>query len=158
MSQGLKNLQTAARSCARRERLLDPQAQVQSNPNQNGYGGASHYTDDSGYADELEAEYDPTDGASERSGGSYGYGGSHQHTGSNTSVASLAGMGMNVNGNMGYMMNGVGGGQLTGIGGGVHQGQLSGVNGQGGVNSQGQRLPSMDMGIDAIINRPSGGR
>jgi len=28
----------------------------------------------------------------------------------------------------------------------------------GGVNGQGQRLPSMDMGIDAIINRPSGGR
>jgi hypothetical protein len=34
-------------------------------------------------------------------------------------------------------------------------GQLAGVGGQG---QQGQRLPSMDMGIDAIINRPSVGR
>lgn len=165
MTQGLKNLQTSARSCARRERLSEPSPlpQPQSHglpyvPSQTqgqaGYGGAYQcHTDDSGYADSLELEaesYDNTDGSSERSG-SYGYG--HQHTGSAGSANSLGAMPMNMNGQMmdartSYMVAGMG-----------HQGQLSGAGGMVNMNGQqGQRIPSMDIGIDAIINRPSGGR
>ena len=106
MSQGLKNLQQAARSCARRERMLDTQS---------GQLGAydPRHADDSGIGiDELEAEYD-ADGASEHSGGS------------------------NSNNSMG---------------GGYYQNQ-----GQQHRGYQ-QRLPSMDMGIDAIINRPNNQR
>ncbi|KAE9366896.1 hypothetical protein N431DRAFT_79931 [Stipitochalara longipes BDJ] len=86
MSQGLKNLQTAARSCARRERMLDTS---QNGPYQ--------------------------DGASDRSGSAGAYQGHH--------YSSSAGSG-----------------------------------GSGGYHPHGQRLPSMDMGIDAIINRPGNGR
>ena len=105
MSQGLKNLQQAARSCARRERMLDT-------TNTMGGGGAygdPHHTDDSGIGIDIdEAEYD-ADGASEHSGGS------------------------NSNNSMG---------------GGYYQ------QGQQQHRGYQQRLPSMDMGIDAIINRP----
>jgi len=117
MSQGLKNLQTAARSCARRERLLDSQSHhVQ---NGQGYPGAyaDHHTDDSGIGiDDLEAEYD-ADGASDRSS-TYG----------------------NMNGNP-Y----------------GHQHGNSGSSGgsRGGYHQHGSRLATMDMGIDAIINRPN---
>jgi hypothetical protein len=108
MSQGLKNLQQAARTCARRERMLDTSG---------GNLGAYSHTDDSGIGiDELEAEYD-ADGASEHSGGS------------------------NSNNSMG--------------GGGYYQAQQGGQQHRGYGGHQG-RLPSMDMGIDAIINRPSG--
>src|ERR1700709_1727241 len=67
MSQGLKNLQTSARSCARRERMLDTSSHATSNSLDRTYGAL----DDSGI--DLEAEYD-ADGASEHSGGSNGYG------------------------------------------------------------------------------------
>jgi hypothetical protein len=111
MSQGLKNLQTAARSCARRERMLDT--------SQGGSytGGAYGERDDSGIGlgDDLEAEYD-ADGASDRSGSASAYQGHHY----SSSVGSA------VSGGYGH----------------PHE----------------QRLPSMDMGIDAIINRPSNGR
>jgi hypothetical protein len=53
MSQGLKNLQTAARSCARRERML--------NPSQNApYQGSFGERDDSAISvsDNIEADYD----------------------------------------------------------------------------------------------------
>lgn len=182
MTHGLKNLQTKARSCARRERLSEPSpsalpqpqhhhphlASQNQNQGQGAYGGAYH-TDDSGYADDLEgleaeSYQDHTDGASERSG-SYGYQ-SHQHTGSAGSVASLGGMMPGMGGGGMGAVNGAGmNGQMMDTrtqymvaGMGVHQGGGGGmlnvnVNGQ-----QGQRLPSMDMGIDAIINRPSGGR
>lgn len=108
MSQGLKNLQQAARSSARRERMLDT--------NTMGGGGAygdPHHTDDSGISiDDLEAEYD-ADGASEHSGGSN----------SNNSMG----------GGYGY--------------------QTQAQQRRGGYGHQ-SRLPSMDMGIDSIINRP----
>ncbi|KAL2061174.1 hypothetical protein VTL71DRAFT_7447 [Oculimacula yallundae] len=185
MSQGLKNLQTAARSHARRERMLDPNSTSSSIPNNNNnhhhslsqthsHQGSSSYTEygahtdvDSGYADDLdreleaeaEAEYDADD-ASDRSTANYdhlsgpyqnhNHNHSHNHnhnhslsssTGSssgNGSLRSLAGMG--------------GMGMLGGVG----------VNGMGQYSmhqSQGLgRLPSMDMGIDAIINRAPGGQ
>ncbi|KAH7330543.1 hypothetical protein BKA65DRAFT_539661 [Rhexocercosporidium sp. MPI-PUGE-AT-0058] len=95
MSQGLKNLQTAARSSARREHILDPSSANYSHSHSHGsYTSSEAHTDDSGYADE------------------------HDHD-----------------------IGAVGGMAGTGMGGyGMHQG----------------RLPSMDMGIDAIINRPLG--
>lgn len=162
MSQGLKNLQTSARSCARRERLSDPN----SNPNNNNHYTSlpNGYENDSGYAEDLELggdEYE-ADNNSERSNGSYGYSThSHHHTGSTGSS-----MNGNVGGNMGMNGGGMGMGgaqnmmdsrayMTTGVGSGVGvQYQNQGM----GVNANGQRLPSMDMGIDAIINRPSGGR
>jgi hypothetical protein len=109
MSQGLKNLQTAARSCARRERMLDTS---QSGPYTGAYGGR----DDSGISldDDLEADYDG-DGQSDRSGSASAYQGHH--------YSSSAGSG-----------------------------------GSAIYHPHGQRLPSMDMGIDAIINRPGNGR
>jgi hypothetical protein len=96
MSSGLKNLQTAARSCTRRERL-----ETSTQPHNGAYGDP--HTDDSGIGiDDLEAEYD-ADGGSEHSRGS-----------------------------MAHMRD------------------------QHGRPQYQHRLPSMDMGIDAIINRPNG--
>jgi hypothetical protein len=135
MGQGLKNLQTSARSCARRERMLDPNSNNASQSQSMSHSPYNHSTsylphsDDSGYADELEGE--AYDGASDRSSqynqeyqGSYG----HQHSLSNGSGSSM-GSGM--------------------MGGDPRNAYAVNVGG---------RLPSMDMGIDAIINRPSGNR
>jgi hypothetical protein len=109
MSSGLKNLQQSARSCARRERMLDPNA-----TNNNTYD-PHNGTDDSGIGiDDLEAEYD-ADGASEHSGGS-------------NSNHSLGG---SLGGGYGYQ-----------------------TQTQHRYQGHQSRLPSMDMGIDAIINRP----
>ena len=130
MSHGLKNLQTAARSCSRRERLLDTShPNANPHPDTQNYGAYSaNHTDDSGYADELEAEYD-ADGASDRSSNcqSAGYHPGHHYSASGGSA-----------GSGGPMMDG----RVMGMYGGHGQG----------------RLPSMDMGIDAIINRPGNGR
>jgi hypothetical protein len=125
MSQGLKNLQTAARSASRRERMLDTSSSTTihtpltsssiSHPGSVPTYGAYEHHDDSGYADELEAEYD-ADNASDRSsnGNGNGYVHGHYHTHSASS-------------------------------------SMGGSYGQG-------RVSSMDMGIDAIINRPGNGR
>ncbi|TVY33177.1 hypothetical protein LOCC1_G008139 [Lachnellula occidentalis] len=108
MSQGLKNLQTASRAHARRERMLDTNAGMLSS----GYGRDAH-ADDSGIGiEDLEAEYDA---GSDRSTSAYGGQNGHYHSHSNGSV------------------------------------------GDGRYMPHGQRLPSMDMGIDAIINGPSQG-
>jgi hypothetical protein len=151
MAQGLKNLQTSARSCIRRERMLDPNSTNPSQPHsmsQSPYNNSTSYlphSDDSGYADELEGE--AYDGASDRSSTGYqpgeyqqagqaeyreGYGNGygHQHSLSNASGSS-----------MGSMM---GSGAV-----------MSDPRNAYAVNG---RVPSMDMGIDAIINRPSGSR
>lgn len=128
MSQGMKNLQTASRSSARRDRMLaidTNHTPSSTSPNQT-YG--PYHTDDSGYADDLEAEYD-ADNASDRSSqgqGQYG----HYHSNSGGSGSGLG-------------MSGGGGGSAS-MGGGGYYG-----NG---------RLPSMDMGIENIINRPGNGR
>ncbi|KAH8646561.1 hypothetical protein BGZ60DRAFT_474622 [Tricladium varicosporioides] len=142
MSQGLKNLQTAARSHARHERMLStshslPQQSHSSHSHHPSHSsllpGNNYSADDSGISiEDLEAEYDANhdhDGHSERSSSSVygGHGGGHYHSHSGGSgVGSLDGRG--------YSMQGQGG-------------QGSGQQG---------RLPSMDMGIDAIINRPGG--
>jgi hypothetical protein len=139
MSQGLKNLQTAARSASRRDRMLDTSNSTAihtpltsssiSHPGSSTHGvptyGAYEHHDDSGYADDLEAEYD-ADNASDRSSNANGYVQGHYHTHSASSAGSINGMG--------------------GMGGGY-----------GGQHGQ-SRVSSMDMGIDAIINRPGNGR
>ncbi|PMD37698.1 hypothetical protein L207DRAFT_80389 [Hyaloscypha variabilis F] len=107
MLQGLKNLQIAARSCARRERMLDT--------SQDGPYQGAYKRDDSGLGlgDDLEADYDG-DRAHDRSGSASAYQGHY------------------------YSSSG-------------------GSGGSRGNHPHGQRLPSMDMGIDAIINRPGNG-
>jgi hypothetical protein len=134
MSQGLKNLQASARSCARRERMLDAHTSNTGIP-VGAYDTDPHPEHDSGHTDDsgigidgsdLEAEYD-ADGASDHSG---------SHAGSLS----------------GYAPYGMGGGMSR-------QGMSSGGGRRGrGAPQYGhqQRLPSMDMGIDAIINRPNG--
>lgn len=143
MSQGLKNLQTSARSCARRERMLDTASTSQNGApaygvgQNSGAGAFEHHTDDSGYADDLEAEYD-ADGASDRSGGSVYQPEHHSH----------------MSGGHGYSQSG-------GSAGSMGMGMVGGMDLRGMDVRYAQhqsRLPSMDMGIDAIINRPSGGR
>jgi hypothetical protein len=110
MSQGLKNLQTAARAHARRERMLDTNGMTSNMSTSSTYGRDAH-ADDSGIGiDDLEAEYD---NSSDRSASVYG---GHHHSYSNGSVDGR------------YMQHPNGG-----------------------------RLPSMDMGVDAILNRPGGG-
>lgn len=134
MSQGLKNLQTAARSCARRERLLDPtQAPAQSQGSYNP-GALEQHADDSGYADDIEPDYD-ADGASDRSSNSYQ---GHYHSHSNGSNGSMGG---------GSLGGGSLGGGIGGMGGGM-MGDPRYLQQQ-----QQQRLPSLDMGIGAIINQ-----
>ncbi|KAJ0311550.1 hypothetical protein Brms1b_008221 [Colletotrichum noveboracense] len=151
MSNGLKNLQSAARAGARRERL------------ESGQPLPPGYDDDSGISglgltpvDELDASYSsPEMSSGHSSGGSttsaagyvtsfsqhlqplhagqYGYGHAGAHHGYNSSVSSNA----SVNG--GY------------------PGQSPSVSPGPQMYQHGQRLPSVDMGIDAIINRPGGG-
>lgn len=109
MQQGLKNLQTSARSCARRERMLDTSG--------HGLGVPGAYQDDSGIGDDFEAEYD-ADGASEHSRGSNCTGG----------------MGGGYYGHESHHSTGSSGSRMSGYG-------------------QQSRLPSIDMGIQNIINR-----
>ncbi|KAF4636698.1 hypothetical protein G7Y89_g1384 [Cudoniella acicularis] len=141
MSQGLKNLQTAARAHARRERMLDSTNSINSNPNNpSNMLGFDGHADDSGISiEDLEAEYDGDGGQSERSTSSiYGGHNPHHHQGHYHSHSGGSGVGS------------VGGDAIVRGGGYVtsHQGHTH----------HGQRLPSMDMGIDAIINRPNNGR
>jgi hypothetical protein len=151
MSQGLKNLQTSARSCARRERILDTASTSQNSAAAYGVGqngGAFEHTDDSGYADDLEAEYD-ADGASDRSGGSvYQEHVPHSHVSHGHGYSQSGGS-----------ANSMGMGVVGGMNGGMGQGMdLRGMDVRYAQHQS--RLPSMDngMGIDAIINRPTGGR
>ncbi|KAG9229316.1 hypothetical protein BJ875DRAFT_202391 [Amylocarpus encephaloides] len=127
MSQGLKNLQTSARSHARRERLLSPSHTASSFPPYSSSTSSANYIrDDSGIGidDHQDGEYN--DGSSERmSSSSSPYGGNGQVYGHSHSQSGGSGVG-SVNG--------------YGV-----------VNGHGG---HGGRLPSMDMNIDAIINQP----
>ena len=108
MSQGLKNLQIAAHSCVRRERMLNTS---QGEPYQGAYD-----RDDSGLGlgDDIRADHDG-DSASNCSSSASAYQG-HYSSSSASSGRS------------------------------------------GGYYPHGQRLPSMDMGIDAIINQPGNRR
>jgi len=78
MSQGLKSLQTAARSASRRERMLETGIHTlltSSSISHSGSvptGGAYEHHDDSGYAAIIEVEYD-SDNASDQSPNEKGY-------------------------------------------------------------------------------------
>ncbi|KXH64474.1 myb family transcription factor [Colletotrichum salicis] len=153
MSNGLKNLQSAARAGARRERL------------ESGQPLPPGYDDDSGISglgltpvDELDASYSSPETVSS----------GHSASGSSASAA-------------GYMaslhhLQPIHAAQYGGYSHatGAHHGYTSSVSSNGSVNGgygghgqsqspspylhpHGQRLPSVDMGIDAIINRPGGG-
>lgn len=149
MSQGLKNLQSAARAASRRDRLES--------------GAFSGYDDDSGISgialtpvDELDASYSSPEttssGAHSASSsasyqhlqpqmhlgaGAYGMGpfaGGYPSHGYSSSVSSTTSNGH------GYMHGG------------------SGTSTSSSPYMPGQRLPSVDMGIGSIINRPNGSR
>ncbi|KAI0380292.1 hypothetical protein F5Y04DRAFT_282056 [Hypomontagnella monticulosa] len=156
MNNGLKNLQSAARSAARRERLES--------------GHPMHgYDDDSGISgigltpvDDLDASYSSPETASSSShshsgasnaGGGGGYGGSIHpmalagHPYGNYTTASAGGLSSSY------------GSSVSSSAAAAHYGAMHGSHSQGGspYMGDGQRLPSVDMGIDAIINRPGHG-
>ncbi|TGJ87575.1 hypothetical protein E0Z10_g1226 [Xylaria hypoxylon] len=145
MHNGLKNLQSASRSAARRERLEQ--------------GHSIHgYDDDSGISgigltpvDDLDASYSSPETTasstqSHHSGGS-GYGMQHPMTipyGSAAGYSSSYSSSVSSNAaHGGYAMHGHP----------HHHSQDSSP-----YMGNGQRLPSVDMGIEAIINRPGHGR
>jgi hypothetical protein len=159
MSNGLKNLQSAARAASRRERLESGQ------PMQG-------YDDDSGISgigltpvDELDASYSSPETTAS--------GGAHSISGSSTaSAAAAAAAYHNAYGTQhSFSQAAPGYGYSSG---GAHHGYTSsvsstGTGGYGGAghshsqssspylsHAHGQRLPSVDMNIDAIINRPVG--
>ncbi|XXH05308.1 hypothetical protein Hte_011733 [Hypoxylon texense] len=148
MNNGLKNLQSAARSAARRERLES--------------GHPIHgYDDDSGISgigltpvDDLDASYSSpeTTASSSHSGGSNGggYGGAIH-------PMALGGhpYGANYTASTGGLSSSYGS-SVSSSAAAAHYGAMHGSHSQGGspYMGDGQRLPSVDMGIDAIINRP----
>ncbi|KAI0179081.1 hypothetical protein GGR52DRAFT_579107 [Hypoxylon sp. FL1284] len=145
MNNGLKNLQSAARSAARRERLES--------------GHPMHgYDDDSGISgigltpvDDLDASYSSPE--SSHSGASTGYGGGAMHP------MALAGhpYGANYTASTGGLSSSYGSSvSSSAAAAAAHYGAMHGSHSQGGspYMGDGQRLPSVDMGIDAIINRP----
>lgn len=156
MSNGLKNLQSAARAGSRRDRL-EAGASLQG------------YDDDSGISgigltpvDELDASYSSPETSSS---GAHSASGANYHLQPHSHAhAHLQPLGV---GQPPYGMGTYGGGYAHGYSSSVSS-NASGGHGYaphaGNGNSQssspylaGQRLPSVDMGIDAIINRPGGG-
>ncbi|KAI0881390.1 uncharacterized protein GGS22DRAFT_192478 [Annulohypoxylon maeteangense] len=146
MNNGLKNLQSAARSAARRERLES--------------GHPIHgYDDDSGISgigltpvDDLDASYSsPETTSSSHSGGSNGggYGGGSIHP-----MALGHPYGANYTASAGGLSSSYGSSVSSTAA--AHYGAMHNSHSQGGspYMGDGQRLPSVDMGIDAIINRP----
>ncbi|KAI1499003.1 hypothetical protein F5X99DRAFT_411474 [Biscogniauxia marginata] len=144
MNNGLKNLQSAARSAARRERLES--------------GHPIHgYDDDSGISgigltpvDDLDASYSSPETSSSHSGSS-NYGGihpmalsSHHHYG-NGYPASAGGLSSSYSSSVSSTAHGYGA-----VPNHSHHHSQEGSPYMG----NGQRLPSVDMGIGAIINRP----
>ncbi|KAI1463265.1 uncharacterized protein F4812DRAFT_256442 [Daldinia caldariorum] len=150
MNNGLKNLQSAARSAARRERLES--------------GHPMHgYDDDSGISgigltpvDDLDASYSSpeTTASSSHSGGSNaggGYGGAmHPMALSNNPY------GNNYTTSAGGLSSSYGSSVSSSAAAAHYSTAMHGSHSQGGspYMGDGQRLPSVDMGIDAIINRP----
>lgn len=147
MNNGLKNLQSAARSAARRERLES--------------GHPIHgYDDDSGISgigltpvDDLDASYSSpeTTASSSHSGGSNGGGGYGNAI--HPMTLSSHPYGANYTTSAGGLSSSYGSSVSSTA---AHYGAMPNSHSQGGspYMGDGQRLPSVDMGIDAIINRP----
>lgn len=154
MSNGLKNLQSASRAAARRERLESGQPLPPGYDDDSGISGL-------GLTDDLDASYSSPETVS--SG----------HSGSGGSTTSAAGYIASFNHHLQPLHAGqYGYGHGHGHAAGAHHGYNSSVSSNASVNGgypgqsqspspylhpHGQRLPSVDMGIDAIINRPGGG-
>jgi len=186
MQSGLKNLQSAARACARRERLETGGAGASGSGSSllpvqhhghdpHGAYGDPHSADDSGIGlDELEAEYHSAGGDT----GSYGAqsaslspdDGNDPARGGPVKLYPVPVGGGGRGGPYDVRDGGMYGGQMMGGRdmrgaemGGRERGQDRGYGGQqqgGGMQRPQyglqQRLPSIDMGIGAIINRPPG--
>ncbi|KAK1676616.1 hypothetical protein BDP55DRAFT_107352 [Colletotrichum godetiae] len=152
MSNGLKNLQSAARAGARRERL------------ESGQPLPPGYDDDSGISglgltpvDELDASYSSPEtvssghSASGSSASAAGYMASLHHL-QPMHAAQYGGYGHATGAHHGYTSSVSSNGSVNGGYGGHGQSQSPSPY----LHPHGQRLPSVDMGIDAIINRPGG--
>ncbi|CRK25183.1 hypothetical protein BN1708_014164 [Verticillium longisporum] len=158
MSNGLKNLQSAARSAARRERL------------ESGQPLPPGYDDDSGISgigltpvDELDPSYSSPETASSgghsASGGSNGYAPhhhqhNHQHFAMQPMPGSYYGHHQQQQNHHGYTSSVSSNGSGAAYSGSGHTGHSQSPSPY--MHPHGQRLPSVDMGIDAIINRPGG--
>jgi hypothetical protein len=149
MHNGLKNLQSASRSAARRERLEQ--------------GHSVHgYDDDSGISgigltpvDDLDASYSSPETATSSSNSA----GSSFHSGIHPMHLASQGYGHNYAASTGALSSS---GYSSSVSSTTAQGYGTipshSHHSQGGspYMGHGQRLPSVDMGIEAIINRPHG--
>ncbi|KAI2622307.1 hypothetical protein GGR54DRAFT_629868 [Hypoxylon sp. NC1633] len=150
MNNGLKNLQSAARSAARRERLES--------------GHPMHgYDDDSGISgigltpvDDLDASYSSpeTTASSSHSGGSNAGGGYGNAI--HPMALSTHPYGANYTTSAGGLSSSYGSSVSSSAAAAHYGAAMHGSHSQGGspYMGDGQRLSSVDMGIDAIINRP----
>ncbi|KAI1333925.1 hypothetical protein F5Y15DRAFT_321481 [Xylariaceae sp. FL0016] len=171
MTNGLKNLQSAARSAARRERLET--------------GHAMHgYDDDSGISgigltpvDDLDASYSSPETTASSSSHSHssvnGSGGGHHHHHHNHHSAAAAAQAASYQMHPGMAAmsahhysthnsypasnGGLSSSYSSSVSSGAHYGGMGHHQDGSPYMGNGQRLPSVDMGIDAIINRPGGG-
>ncbi|KAM3083917.1 hypothetical protein ACMFMG_001979 [Clarireedia jacksonii] len=144
MSSGLKNMQTAARAYARRERMLES----------GGQAGNASYSDpheydireDSGISIDLEAEYDHDNGSEASTNDPLNHGQPHYSYAPNVQPGDRPDGYPQPDRNDGYPSD-------------RHDGYPQSDQDRYHQESRGSfhsRLPSMDMGIDAIINRPNG--
>ncbi|KAK3689543.1 hypothetical protein B0T22DRAFT_499232 [Podospora appendiculata] len=151
MSNGLKNIQSHARACSRRERLESGQPMAGYDDDSGISGIGLTPIDDMGDHSYSSPETTGSTGAHSTPGGSSGNGstGSHNYGSQMHSQGSYQ--------NYGYPQHGYSNSvSSTGTAGyGQHQGQSS--QGTSPYMGHGNRLPSVgDMGIDAIINRGPG--
>jgi hypothetical protein len=161
MSSGLKNLQSASRACSRRERLESGSGSLEDH--HSGAYGDPH-TDDSGIGlgDDLEAEYSPVNGSFDSSPErTYAGGGSERAGYANSSVERAYG-GHSRHMSDGRSSYGGDGGSMRGDSMGrsyAQSGNIMHNNGMAPRPSYGmqQRLPSIDMGVGAILNRGPNG-
>lgn len=186
MTQGLKNLSTQARSHSRRERLLDPNSNPSStsqqyplqnphlyntsssfNPhsstqtNTSTHTHGSNGTEDSGIAGlssqchNSSSAYTPTPSPEDLDYENHLPNQHHNHNHGNNCNDVIGVDDGRMNGYSGYHSHSSSGGSGGSRGG-------NSMNGWGmsatGMSAHGGRLPSMDMGIEAIINRPNQGR
>lgn len=162
MSSGLKNLQSQARACTRRERLGGDPYAIAAGSHQRDLSGA--YTDDSGIGidqlDDLEAEDEYSSSAFvQHSGGAVQQQQQQQHYQSRASSGYQQGAGQSLtpetDGGKGYDMNGrqyersFGSESMLGMGGGGGEHERS--HSLSSMQNNGYRLPSM--GIGSIINQ-----
>ncbi|KAJ2902812.1 myb family transcription factor [Zalerion maritima] len=147
---------------------LDPSSSYRTDdPYRDASGAVGHHGHGESYTRDNSSSYRSSPGAGSHHSSNSGSSSTANATGYST-TAGLGGLGAAPNG------MGMGGGMHAAYGGYAHHGYNSSISstgtngGYGNPQSQGapspymdpshgQRLPSVDMGIDAIINRPLGG-